>query len=566
LNSPDVQNYLATAVVQRHGTPDSNTRITLQQLKQASSPLSHQVLLQAASPFGIKDENTSFSAQVLVQLLEELPRIRLRFALSQVANSKELNRSALLELCQAAQIAGLSSVASDRLAKLPLNQPMWALAAQKAILQHGSIKASALELARGDPKASINVTDLMHSTSHTCTPLEMEVLLNLLGKKFAETTTITLSDLNSAFESSSAALSQGVVQVVNADTTAQPAKLSNSLKVFKSAYTFGLGSIAGAVGAFSIYPIDLVKTRMQNQRSAVPGELLYRNSLDCFRKVLRGEGVRGLYSGLGPQLVGVAPEKAIKLTVNDFARHMFTDKNTGKIEFWAEVLSGCMAGGSQVIFTNPLEIVKIRLQVQGEAGAAGGAPRQSAISIVRSLGLVGLYKGAGACLLRDIPFSGIYFSAYAHLKKDVFDERPDKPLTMMELLISGAIAGMPAAYLTTPADVIKTRLQVEARKGQTTYNGIRDAGIKIWKEEGFKAFFKGGPARIFRSSPQFGVTLMTYELLQKSFPFPWDVKSETKVGSAPLNPSGLHPALVRAPLAMRMMQEIHYKLGVYKNE
>jgi solute carrier family 25 aspartate/glutamate transporter 12/13 len=77
--------------------------------------------------------------------------------------------------------------------------------------------------------------------------------------------------------------------------------------------------------------------------------------------------------------------------------------------------------------------------------------------IVRELGIVGLYKGAMACLLRDIPFSGIYFTAYAHLKKDVFGETEHKRLSMGELLIAGAIAGMPAAYLTTPADVIKTR-------------------------------------------------------------------------------------------------------------
>jgi hypothetical protein len=84
--------------------------------------------------------------------------------------------------------------------------------------------------------------------------------------------------------------------------------------------------------------------------------------------------------------------------------------------------------------------------------------------------------------------------------------------------MSGALAGMPAAYLVTPADVIKTRLQVAARKGETTYSGIRDAFSKILREEGPKAFFKGGPARVFRSSPQFGVTLAVYELLQQAFP------------------------------------------------
>jgi solute carrier family 25 aspartate/glutamate transporter 12/13 len=79
---------------------------------------------------------------------------------------------------------------------------------------------------------------------------------------------------------------------------------------------------------------------------------------------------------------------------------------------------------------------------------------------------------------------------------------------------------MPAAYLTTPCDVIKTRLQVEARKGQATYNGLLDCARKIWREEGFKAFWKGGPARILRSSPQFGFTLAAYEVLQSLLPMP----------------------------------------------
>lgn len=71
---------------------------------------------------------------------------------------------------------------------------------------------------------------------------------------------------------------------------------------------------------------------------------------------------------------------------------------------------------TKVLFTNPLEIVKIRLQVQGE-GAVRGAKGVGAVTIVRELGFAGLYKGAGACLLRDIPFSAIYFPTYAKMKE-----------------------------------------------------------------------------------------------------------------------------------------------------
>ncbi len=140
--------------------------------------------------------------------------------------------------------------------------------------------------------------------------------------------------------------------------------------------------------------------------------------------------------------------------------------------------------------------------------------------IVRNLGLVGLYKGASACLLRDAPFSAIYFPTYNHLKRDYFGESQTKKLGILQLLTAGAIAGMPAAYLTTPCDVIKTRLQVEARKGESSYTSLRHCAKTVWQEEGFRAFFKGGPARIMRSSPQFGFTLAAYEALQGLLPMP----------------------------------------------
>lgn len=318
-----------------------------------------------------------------------------------------------------------------------------------------------------------------------------------------------------------------------------------------SAHHFALGSIAGAFGAFMVYPIDLVKTRMQNQRSAV-GQKLYQNSFDCFSKVIRNEGFRGLYSGVLPQLVGVAPEKAIKLTVNDLVRGKFSTKD-GNIPLWAEIMAGGSAGACQVVFTNPLEIVKIRLQVQGEALKAAAregeqVTKRSALWIVRHLGLVGLYKGVSACLLRDVPFSAIYFPTYSHLKKDFFGESSTKKLGIVQLLTAGAIAGMPAAYLTTPCDVIKTRLQVEARKGDTQYKSLRHCAQTIMKEEGFKAFFKGGPARIFRSSPQFGFTLAGYELLQGLLPLPGTHDESKDLGArASLEPTtGLQEA--KAPL------------------
>lgn len=131
----------------------------------------------------------------------------------------------------------------------------------------------------------------------------------------------------------------------------------------ESGYNFVLGSLAGAFGAFMVYPIDLVKTRMQNQRGASPGQRLYNNSIDCFRKVVRNEGFLGLYSGVLPQLVGVAPEKAIKLTVNDLVRGYFSDEQ-GKIKLGHELLAGGTAGACQVVCTTQPALLHTRSRIE----------------------------------------------------------------------------------------------------------------------------------------------------------------------------------------------------------
>uniref|UniRef100_A0A672MTV6 Calcium-binding mitochondrial carrier protein Aralar1-like n=1 Tax=Sinocyclocheilus grahami TaxID=75366 RepID=A0A672MTV6_SINGR len=290
------------------------------------------------------------------------------------------------------------------------------------------------------------------------TPMEIDILFQLAGLH-SQTGRLNLADIERI-----APLEEGALPYNLAEVQRQHSHVDVSrpvwLQAAESAYRFALGSIAG---------------------------------------------------GLLPQLIGVAPEKAIKLTVNDFMRDKFTTKED-TIPLAAEILAGGCAGGSQVIFTNPLEIVKIRLQVAGEITTG---PRVSALSVVRDLGFFGLYKGAKACFLRDIPFSAIYFPVYAHTKASMADE--DGRVGPLQLLTAGAIAGIPAASLVTPADVIKTRLQVAARAGQTTYSGVIDCFRKILNEEGFRALWKGAGARVFRSSPQFGVTLVTYELLQRWF-------------------------------------------------
>jgi solute carrier family 25 aspartate/glutamate transporter 12/13 len=177
------------------------------------------------------------------------------------------------------------------------------------------------------------------------TPMETDILFHFAGMD-NPSGRLGLRAFAKVLDSSWQTSDRYEASVDSLDSGSKSGSIMN--QVVESAHHFALGSIAGAFGAFMVYPIDLVKTRMQNQRGTA-GQMLYKNSLDCASKVLKNEGLKGFYSGVSPQMIGVAPEKAIKLTVNDFVRGKLTDKGTGKIWYPYEVLAGGTAGGCQVV-------------------------------------------------------------------------------------------------------------------------------------------------------------------------------------------------------------------------
>jgi hypothetical protein len=110
-----------------------------------------------------------------------------------------------------------------------------------------------------------------------------------------------------------------------------------------------------------------------------------------------------------------------------------------------------------------------------------------------------------------------------------------------------------AAALTTPADVVKTRLQVVTRDGELAYTGISDCVTKILKHEGPSAFFKGSGMRVFRSSPQFGITLLAYEKLGSFF----GITAESPPTNAPIDPRDYRTAFPTRHAIGKKTDDIH---------
>ncbi|XP_042348342.1 mitochondrial glutamate carrier 1-like [Plectropomus leopardus] len=296
------------------------------------------------------------------------------------------------------------------------------------------------------------------------------------------------------------------------------------------------GGIAGMVGVTCVFPIDLAKTRLQNQRS---GQQLYKNMMDCLIKTVRSEGYFGMYRGAAVNLTLVTPEKAIKLAANDFFRHQLS-KDGGRLTVFKEMLAGCCAGMCQVTITTPMEMLKIQLQDAGRLAAQqrvvpsvvtlkmGGTSavlsrsyntspqvRVSATQITRELlktkGVTGLYRGLGATLMRDIPFSVVYFPLFAHLHQLGQRSSEDPYVPFYWSFMAGCTAGCVAAVAVSPCDVVKTRLQ-SLKKGanEETYNGVMDCVRKILRKEGPGAFLKGASCRALVIAPLFGIAQVVY--------------------------------------------------------
>ncbi|KAB1251410.1 p53-induced death domain-containing protein 1 [Camelus dromedarius] len=294
------------------------------------------------------------------------------------------------------------------------------------------------------------------------------------------------------------------------------------------------GGIAGLIGVTCVFPIDLAKTRLQNQQN---GQRMYTSMSDCLIKTIRSEGYFGMYRGAAVNLTLVTPEKAIKLAANDFFRYQLS-KDGQKLTLLKEMLAGCGAGTCQVIVTTPMEMLKIQLQdagrlaaqkkmlaAQAQLSAQGGtrpsveapaAPRPTAIQLTRDLlrsrGLAGLYKGLGATLLRDVPFSIVYFPLFANLNQLGRPASGEKSPFYVSFL-AGCVAGSTAAVAVNPCDVVKTRLQsLQRGVNEDTYSGFLDCARKILRNEGPSAFLKGAYCRALVIAPLFGIAQVVYFL------------------------------------------------------
>ncbi|XP_054820428.1 uncharacterized protein LOC129319395 isoform X2 [Prosopis cineraria] len=302
---------------------------------------------------------------------------------------------------------------------------------------------------------------------------------------------------------------------------------------------FVWGAIAGAFGEGMMHPVDTIKTRMQSQ-AIIDGIQNQKSILQMVRSVWQVDGLRGFYRGVTPGVTGSLATGATYFGVIESTKKWIEDTHPSLGGHWAHFIAGAVGDTLGSFVYVPCEVIKLRMQVQGTKSSWNSVIMKDSISMKPGIqiygyytgmfhagcsiwkvqGLRGLYAGYWSTLARDVPFAGLMVMFYEAMK-DVTEYGKQRWISnsdwhvnsSLEGLVLGGLAGGLGAYLTTPLDVIKTRLQVQG----SAISGWLDAIRNIWAMEGMKGMFKGSVPRITWYIPASALTFMAVEFLRGHF-------------------------------------------------
>lgn len=342
------------------------------------------------------------------------------------------------------------------------------------------------------------------------------------------------------------------------------------------------GFCGGAVSTMILLPLDNIKVRLQvnegthsktisplssvsvtsatttNSPSTNIGNSTKRlGAIRMLQGVIKHEGVRGLYQGMVPAIVGSAVcwggffylYENMKLHLRQYKSRNFATYNNGQgtgiphlvsLNSWEIGTLSTTTGVVMVFVTNPVWLIKLRLQLQMKRTSENLHIKtvtqydgflDAFRKIVRSEGILGLYKGTGPALLLT-SHGGVQFVVYEFLRKHFHYTRAQRAVesstvikrfeNSLGYLTIGAISKIVASGITYPLQVMKSRMQQSSSSVELTntgnvrivqrdYTGLVATAQKMWKQEGIASFFKGAIPNAMRVAPSAAVTFLVYE-------------------------------------------------------
>ncbi|NWR68502.1 S2540 protein, partial [Centropus unirufus] len=290
-----------------------------------------------------------------------------------------------------------------------------------------------------------------------------------------------------------------------------------------------------------VTPLDVIKTRLQAQGNPFnkgrcfvynnglmdhiricengdskawykkPGH--FKGTMDAFVKIIQGEGIKSLWSGLPPTLVMALPTTVIYFSCYDQLSEALKSR-LGKEDERIPVLAGSLSRCIAVTVASPLELIRTRMQYRRVSY------KQLYVCVsskVATDGWVSLWRGWTSTILRDVPFSAMYWYNYERLKRTMCKEAGVHEPTFLIAFTSGTVSGSIAAAITLPFDVVKTHMQTELWESKTIKDPQRDGKStwavmrKVVAKNGITGLFAGMVPRLCRVAPACAIMISTYE-------------------------------------------------------
>ncbi|KAL4073281.1 mitochondrial carrier domain-containing protein [Scleroderma yunnanense] len=251
------------------------------------------------------------------------------------------------------------------------------------------------------------------------------------------------------------------------------------------------GGAAGTAVDLLFFPIDTVKTRLQSAQGFV-----------------KAGGFRGIYKGVGSVVVGSAPGAAVFFSTYDSMKRTLPIQ--GQLSPLNHMISASIGEVAACLIRVPTEVIKTRTQTSSY-GTSAASSLTCAKLVLQSDGIKGFYRGFGITVMREIPFTSLQFPLYEYLKYRVSLAKNSRRLHASEAAICGSIAGGVAAALTTPLDVLKTRVMLDMRDPSSRFPSLLSRARDIYTREGFCALFAGVVPRTLWISAGGAVFLGVYE-------------------------------------------------------
>jgi len=268
----------------------------------------------------------------------------------------------------------------------------------------------------------------------------------------------------------------------------------------RSLVHFAAGALGGITGKVLTCPLEVVKTRLQSS------ENISGKNFSLFAKIIREEGFRAMYKGLVPNLISVAPTKAVFFSTYSTCKRVLNNSSLLKPDTsFVHTLSAGFGGFVTISALNPLWMIRTRQQLNHGSLSVRGCIRK----IYKNEGISGFYKGITACYL-GISESIVQLVLYEQFKALLNDLQLSNPNTQfVNYMFAGGFSKLCACLLTYPHEIVMTRLREENSQAKGCFKTL----AQLYRDGGLKILYRGIGIQLMRTVPNGAITLGVYELV-----------------------------------------------------